>query len=140
MPVKAANLATDAKRIVRDLLLSFETGEQVTDMRVYPPDSCDWELVEARYEVVKELANTNAGTIDIEAGSTTDDAITQISIPLSSAIGTRGTATLSTTLSRLRIGGGQTHAYHAVTTAKANAGGKVMLSLTYQRVTRNAPA
>jgi hypothetical protein len=122
----------DLRERVVCIPLSFETDEQVTDLRFYPPPSADWRLAEVRYEVVKALAATDVGTIDIEAGSGTDDAITQISIPLSSALGVRGSATLSTTDSRLRIGAKQAHAYHAITSAKATAGGKVLLFLTYR--------
>jgi hypothetical protein len=130
--VSPRHCTKDLREQVRDLVVSFESGETVTDQRVYPTPSADWRLAEVRYEVIKALADTDAGTIDIEAGSTTDDAITQISLPASTVVGTRGTATLSTTDSQLRIGAKQAHAYHAVTTAKTTAGGRVLLSLVYR--------
>lgn len=132
--VTPRHCSKDMREQVRDLVVSFEDGETVTDQRVYPPPSADWRLAEVRWEVIKALGATDVGTIDIEWGSTTDDAITQISIPLSSAIGVRGTATLSTTDARLRVGPRQAQAYHAVTTAKATAGGRVLLSLTYRAI------
>lgn len=125
------HLSKDLRERLVCVPLSFESGEQVTDLRLYPPPSVDWRLVEARYEVVKALAATDAGTIDIEDPSN-NDAITQISIPASSALGTRGSATLSTTDAYLRAGAKQGNAYHGITNAKTTAGGKVLLFLTYR--------
>jgi hypothetical protein len=135
MPVTERNLGPSARAIIVPLLVSFETGEQVTDYRLHPPPGVDLRLVEVRWEVVKALAATNAGTIDIKTPAG-DVAITQISIAASAALGTRGTATLSTNDGRLRIGENQPHAYHGITTAKGAAGGKVQLNLVYRRIQR----
>jgi hypothetical protein len=131
------HLLNDAKEVAIPLLVSFEANEQVTAERVYPPSSVDWELVGVRYEVVKALADTDVGLIDVKTAAG-DVAITQISIPLSSALGVRGSGTLSTTRARLRSGAGQVNAYHTITASKATAGGKVRLWLYYRRVRPNA--
>lgn len=138
MPVTNDKLHREVRERAIPLLVSFETGEQVTGEQVVPPPSVDWELIAVRWEVIKALAATNAGTIDVKdaAGNV---AITQISIPLSSALGTRGTGTLSTTLARLRAGAGQANAYHAITTAKGAVGGKVRLWLYYRYLRTNTP-
>jgi len=137
--IGSANLANEAKDMIVPVLVSFETGEQLTAMnRIYPPPSVDWELVAGRYEVVKALAGTDAGTVDIkdDAGSV---AVTQLSLAASTALGTRGTFTVNTTARRVRAGAGQANQFHTITTAKATAGGRVQLWLTYRRVRPNAP-
>ena len=93
----------------------------------------------ANYEVIKALANTDAGTIDVKTAGGAATAITQISIPLSSALGVRGAAVLSTTKANLRAGAGQANARHEITTAKPTSGGKALLTLFYRRVRVNAP-
>ena len=132
-------LQKEAREHVVTLPLSFESGEQVTDLRVYPPPNADWRLVGVRYEVIKSLANTDAGTIDVEDPSN-NDAITPISIPLSSALGTRGSGTLAGTDRYLRIGAQQSAAYHAVTAAKTTAGGKALLFLYYRSIVPGSAA
>lgn len=133
MPIGSRNMTQEARELCVEVPVSFESGEQVTGLRVYPPPSVDWRLVAVRYEVVKALAATDAGTIDVKDASG-NLAITQISIPLSSAVGTRGSGTLSSTDAYLRAGAGQASAYHAITTAKTTAGGKVALFLYYRRI------
>jgi hypothetical protein len=137
MPRGSRNLAPEAREIVVNVPVSFETGEQVTGQRIYPPPSVDWRLVGVRYEVVKALGDTDVGLIDVK-NAAGDAAITQISIPLSSALGVRGSGTLSATDARLRAGAGQANAYHAITSAKTTAGGKVLLSLYYRRIQPNS--
>jgi hypothetical protein len=132
--INPKNLRHTCREICLPLLVSFETGEQVTDLRIYPPDASDWRLVGVRYEVVKALANTDVGLIDLEAVNG-DDAITQISLPHSSALGTRGSAVLAAaSLPRMRAGAGQGNAYWTLTSAKATAGGKVMVFLYFRTI------
>lgn len=138
MPIEPRNASKGMREQVIPVDLSFETGEQVTDMRLYPPDSLDWRITGVRYEVVKALAATDAGSVAIKTAAG-DAAITAISIPASSAIGTRGSATLSTVDARLRAGAKQANAYHGITSAKTTAGGKVKLFISV-RVIPNASA
>lgn len=138
MPITARDLAQDVRERVLSTIESFEAGEQVTGERLYPPPSVDWELVAVRYEVIKPLAATDAGTIAV-ADSFGNAAIATISLPASTAAGTRGLATLATNRAYLRAGAGQTNPYHAVTIAKTTTGGKVRLWFYYRIVRPNAP-
>ena len=138
MSTNAAQLTADAREFTRDLFLSFESGEQVTGQRLYLPSNCEAELVGGHYEVIKALANTDVGLIDVKdaAGNAI---ITQVSIPLSSALGVRGSITLATAgtdalRERRRIRTYGTSLYLAITTSKATAGGKVHLQLHFRRL------
>lgn len=131
--VSSRNCSLEQREHQVQLLVSFETGEQVTALRVPPPPSVDWRLVGVNYEVVKALANTDVGLIDVK-DSAGNVAITQISIPLSSALGVRGAGVLGAIDARLVVGAGQASPYHTVTTSKATAGGKVQLFLSYRKV------
>ena len=134
MAIHADSCQAHMKVYTRDFLVSFETGEQVTGLQIFPPPvDGDSVLVGGNYEVVKALAGTDAGTIDLKDASG-NTVITQASIPLSSALGTRGTLTVSTITARINVGPNQVTAYHAITTAKTTAGGKVLLSLHYRRL------
>jgi hypothetical protein len=133
MPLGSRRMALEAREIVVTVPISFETGEQVTGLRVIPPADVDWRLIGVGYAVTKALAGTDAGLVDVKdaAGNV---AITQISVPLSTVIDARGTGTLSATDARLRVGAGQSNAYHAITVSKATAGGKALLFLYYRRI------
>lgn len=139
MPWGSRHLSQEAREFTVPVLISFETGEQISGHRVYPPPNADVRLVGVRYEVVKALANTDVGLIDVKTPGAAATAITQISIPLSSALGVRGSGTLSATDANLRVGAGQgANLYHELTSSKATAGGKVMLYLYYRRIAPNS--
>jgi len=134
--INSNSMSAEARQLPVTLLLSFEAGEQVTDMRVYLPDDVEAELISAKYEVVKQLANTNAGTIDIKdsAGALV---ATQLSIPLSSPLGTRGDFSLAASADneiRRRITPSRGRSYLTITTAKGAAGGKVQVQLMFEKL------
>jgi hypothetical protein len=133
MPVGSGNMTAEAREFVIAVPVSFETGEQVTGLRITPPTNSDWRLVAIDYHVIKALAATDVGLIDVKDASG-NAAITQLSIPLSTVIDTRGSCVVSTVDARVCIGAKQASAYHAITAAKTTAGGKVLLLFKYRRI------
>jgi len=106
---------------VEVLPMSFETGEQTT-YRIYFPMKVTINKI--RSEVVKALADTDAGTITCgnSTGASTGGVITHAA---SAALADRQTATPTTNNVVLADG------YYYLTSAKTTAGGKVLVSLEW---------
>lgn len=109
---------------VREVLLSFETGEQ-TATKLYFPFAV--KILKIRGIVMKALAATNSGTV---TGANADGASTAgvITAAASAALNTEYevSPTTNNTVGK--------DSYYKLTTAKTTAGGKILVSLEYERL------
>lgn len=105
----------------RDVTLSFETGE-VGQHKLYFPQAAT--ITKVRSQVVKALADTDAGTITggNSAGASSGGVITHAA---SAAFGDAQTATPTTNNTVAA------NSYYYLTTAKTTAGGKALVSVEY---------
>lgn len=126
----ATNIATNttsiatinARTYVRTFTVSFDTAEQGT-LNLFFPTAVT--ITGARASVIKALANTDAGTIQLANNAGTNMTAGLLTIPLSSAVGTDVAVTPS---ANNVITAGQKV---QVTTAKTTAGGKALLTLEF---------
>ena len=109
---------------VRDILMSFETGEQ-TATKVYFPFAV--KILKIRGIVMKALAATDTGTIQGANldGNSTGGLITGA---ISAALNVEYSATPTT---NYMVG---KNSYYKLTSAKTTAGGKMLVSLEYERI------
>lgn len=106
---------------VRDVALSFETGEQGS-VKLYFPEPV--VVTKLRSTVLKALAATDAGTIT-GANATGASSSGVLTHPLSAAIGNEQN-TVPTSNNYVTAG-----SFYQLTTAKTTAGGKVIVSVEY---------
>lgn len=109
-------------KLIRDLGMSFETGEQNT-VKLYFPFAVT--ITKVRATVSKALAATDAGTIT-GANSTGNSTGGVVTVPASSAIGFEATAAVPTTNIVVPA-----NDFYSFTSAKPTAGGKVHLQIEY---------
>lgn len=109
---------------VRDILMSFETGEQTTT-RVYFPFAV--RINRIRGIIMKAVAATDNGTITCgnATGNSTGGVITALA---SATLNTAYSVTPTTNNAVGRDG------YYQVASAKTTAGGKILVSLEYTRL------
>lgn len=109
---------------VRDILMSFETGEQTTTL-IYFPFAV--RINKIRGIVMKALAATDSGTItgSNSTGASTSGVITALA---SAAL---NTAYSVTPTSNNLVG---KDGYYQLVSAKTTAGGKILISLEYSRL------
>lgn len=109
---------------VRDVLMSFETGEQGVVYLYFPFAVA---ITKIRGTVVKALAGTDTGTITgaNADGNSTGGVITGA---ISAALGTEYSVTPTT---NYKVGKGQ---WYKLTSAKTTAGGKILVSVEYERI------
>jgi hypothetical protein len=120
--VAPSNLSTSANTNILVIECSFEANEQGNNAITMPVAGT---LNRIDYEVIKALANTDAGTITPRIAGVAVTLSAPISIPLSTAINTTGSVNCTAA---------NTFAADAVLTfvaAKTTAGGKVRLSIKY---------
>lgn len=103
--------------------MSFETGEQGA-VKVYFPFAVT--ITKIRSAVVKALADTDSGTITgaNASGASTSGVLTHSA---SAAIGTTGNSPVTPTTNNTVAA----DSYYQLTSAKATAGGKVLVTLEY---------
>jgi len=122
--IDTANLTTKANVEQTVIEVSFESGEQCNNtIRM----ASDFTLNTIYYEVIKALANTDAGTITPEINGVAVTLSSAISIPLSTAINT----TASTNCTALNTG--VANDLLTFVAAKTTAGGKVRITLKWTR-------
>jgi hypothetical protein len=109
---------------VRDILMSFETGEQ-TATKLYFPFAV--EIKKIRGIVMKATATTDNGTITgaNATGNSTNGVITSVA---SAALNTEYSVSPTT---NNRVG---KDSYYKLTSAKTTAGGKILVTLEYTRL------
>lgn len=109
---------------VRDVLLSFETGEQ-TATKVYFPFAV--RIRKIRGIVMKAIAATDNGTITgaNSVGNSTNGVITATA---SDALNTEYSVQPTTNIEVPRDG------YYKLTSAKTTAGGKVLVTIEWERL------
>ena len=121
--VGVAELATTLQKGINTLSMSFETNEQ-TITKIYFPFKVTINKI--RSIVMKALAGTNAGTIT-GANSTGASDNGVVTVALSAALNEEDSAVPTSNNVVLADG------YYQLTTTKANAGGKVLVTLEYTR-------
>lgn len=109
---------------VRDVLLSFETGEQ-TATKVYFPFPV--KILKIRGIVMKAIAATNNGTIT-GANADGNSSSGVITATASDPLNTEYSVSPTTNNSVGR------DSYYKLTSAKSTAGGKILVSLEYERL------
>lgn len=109
---------------IRDVLMSFETGEQ-TATKVYFPFAV--KVLKLRGIVMKAIAGTDNGTIQgaNAAGNSTGGLIT------AAASGALNTVYSVTPTTNFYVG---KDSYYQLSSAKTTAGGKVLVSIEYERI------
>jgi len=119
----AVTLATAQKKGIETVLMSFETGEQ-TATKIYFPFGVTIDKI--RGTVMKAIAGTDNGTIT-GANATGDSSGGVITATASDALNTEYSATPTTNNTVAA------DSYYKLTSAKATAGGKVLVTLEYTR-------
>lgn len=122
--IGAAQMTASANTEIISASLSFETGQQLA-YQILVPYACT--LVGARYQVVKALADTDAGTIQLQNDSLTNMTGGLTSLAASTAIGT--TAVAAPTVNNTFTAGQNIRAV----TAKTTVGGILQAFFTVQR-------
>jgi hypothetical protein len=109
---------------VRDVLMSFETGEQGA-VKLYFPFPV--QITKIRGIVVKALGATDTGTVT-GANSTGNSTGGVLTGAISAVLGTEYSATPTT---NFKVGKND---YYKLTSAKTTAGGKILVSVEYERL------
>ena len=114
---------------VRDITVSFETGEVTATNQIYFPYRV--KITKIRGIVTKAIAATDNGTITgaNSTGSSTAGAITCVA---SDALNTAYSVSPTSNNEVAKDG------YYKLTTAKTTAGGKVLVTLEFTRIGRTA--
>jgi len=123
--IKARETEIDTLEELNTFAMSFETNEQTTT-KIYFPMKITINKI--RSIVMKALAATNDGTIT-GANSTGDSEDGVVTIAASASLNAEDSA--SPTTNNVVVAG----SYYQLTTAKGNAGGKVLVTLEYTRTT-----
>jgi hypothetical protein len=110
---------------VRDVLMSFETGEQGVAYLYFP---FAVRITKLRGTVVKALANTDTGTVQ-GANSTGSSSGGLLTGAISAALGTEYVTTAITT--NYMVG---KDSYYKLTSAKTTAGGKMLVTIEWERL------
>ena len=110
---------------VRDVLMSFETGEQGVTYLYFP---FAVKITKLRGTVVKALGATDTGTIT-GANATGASSGGVLTGAISAALGTEYATTAITTNYMVGKDG-----YYKLTSAKTTAGGKMAVSVEYERL------
>lgn len=122
--VDVAKMSTAANKQITVLEVSFESGEQCNNSITMPNG---FTLNSIYYEVIKALANTDAGTITPRIDGVAVTLSVAISIPLSTPVNT--TASTNCTAANT----GSAGAIVSFVAAKTTAGGKVRLTLNWTK-------
>ena len=122
--VTAAKLNPAAKKEVLIVPISFDSGEQSENTFTIP---YDFKITSIRYTVTKVIAGTDAASISLSINGV---AMTpgSISIPASTLINTTSSTNITATNT------GTANQQVKVTSAKATAGGKALLTINLERV------
>lgn len=109
---------------VMTIEVSFESGEQSTNAVIMPSD---FVLDSITYQVIKALANTDAGTITPKINGSNVTLSSAISIPLSTVINTTATTTCTANNS------GSAGDTLTLVATKTTAGGKVRCTIQWRK-------